>query len=114
MRHKLNQIAAISPPKTFAIRKGGLVVRLGVTFPLIGIIELPATLTRIGMQKAVSDSPQTSAEGIRFQRTFGSKDALLRSCYDRSGIATDIFGVPFLMGNPVLPGEAQKIYYRVT
>src|SRR6185295_17203160 len=52
MRHKLNQIAAISPPKTFTMRKGGLVVGLGVTIVLVGLIELPATLTRIGMQRA--------------------------------------------------------------
>jgi len=114
MRHKLNQIAAIAPPKTFTIKKRGLVVGLGVTLVLVGIIELPATLTRIGMQKAASDSPQTRAEGIRFLRTFGNKDALLRSCYKQSGLATDLFGYAFLLGKPVTPAEAQKIYYRVT
>ena len=114
MRHKLNQIAAIAPPKTFTIKKRGLVVGLGVTLVLVGIIELPATLTRIGLQKAASDSPQTRAEGIRFLRRFGNKDALLRSCYKQSGIATDLFGYAFLLGKPVTPTEAQKIYYRVT
>jgi hypothetical protein len=114
MRHKLNRIAAISPPKTFAIKKRGLVVGLGAALALLGIIELPATITRIGLQKAVSDSPQTRAEGIRFLRKYGNKDALLRSCYNQSGMATDFIGFAFLMGNPVMPGEAQKIYYRVT
>jgi len=114
MRYKLNRIAAPSPPKTFALTKRGLVVGLGVTLAVLGIVELPATLTRIGLQKAVSGSPQTRAEGIRFLRKYGNKDALLRSCYDRSGIATDLFGFAFLMGNPVMPSEAQKIYYRVT
>ena len=114
MRHKLNKIAAISPPRTFTIKKRGLVAGLGLTFALVGIIELPATLTRIGLQKAVSDSPETRAEGISFLRRFGNKDALLRSCYDQSGIATDVFGSFSLLGNPVKPSDAQKIYYRVT
>lgn len=114
MRHKLNQIAATSPPKPFAIKNRGLLVGLGATLAVFGVIELPATLTRIGLQKAGSDSPQTRAEGIRFLRKYGNKDALLRSCYSQSGIATDLIGFAFLMGNPVPAGEAQKIYYRVT
>jgi len=114
MRYKLNRIAATSPPKPFAIKKRGLVVGLGTSLALLGVIELPSTLTRIGLQKAVSDSPQTRAEGIRFLRQYGNKDALLRSCYNQSGIATDLIGFAFLMGNPVTPSQAQKIYYRVT
>ncbi len=114
MRHKLNQIAATSPTKTFTVKKRGLLVGLGVTLAVLGVIELPATLTRIGLQKAISDSPQTRAEGIRFLRTYGSKDALLRSCFNRSGIATDLLGFAMFMGNTVDPTEAQKIYYRVT
>lgn len=114
MRHRMNQIAATSPPKTFTVKKRGLLVGLGVTLVVLGVIELPATLTRIGLQKAVSDSPQTRAEGIRFLRTYGSKDALLRSCYSQSGIATDLFGYAWLMGTPINPNEARHIYYRVT
>jgi hypothetical protein len=114
MRHKLNQIAATAPPKAFTVKKLGLLVGLGATLAVLGVIELPATLTRIGLQKAVSDSPQTRAEGLRFLRAYGDKDALLRSCYDRSGVATDLIGYAFLMGSPVTPAEAQKIYYRVT
>lgn len=114
MRYKLSKIAATSPLRTFMIKGRGLAVGLGLTLGVLALIELPATLTRIGLQKAMSDSPQTQAEGIRFLRTFGSKDALLRSCYNQSGIATDLIGYAFSMGNPVTPTEAQKIYYRVT
>src|SRR6185369_16443410 len=97
MRSKLNRIAAISPHKTFSIKNRGLVLGLGATLMLIGVIELPATITRIGIQKAVSDSPQTRAEGIRFLRNYGSKDALLRSCYNQTGIATDLIGYAFTL-----------------
>lgn len=114
MRYRLNQIAAISPPKSFAVRKRGLALGLGLTLGMLALIELPATLTRIGLQKAVSASPQTRAEGIRFLRKYGSKDALLRSCYDQSGRATDLIGYAFLIKNPVSADEAQKIYYLVT
>lgn len=114
MRYKMSQIAATSPPKSFTVKKRGLIVGLGATLLVLGIIELPATLTRIGLQKAVSDSPQTRAEGIRFLRKYGNKDALLRSCYNRSGVATDLLGFAWLMGDTINPIEAQKIYYRVT
>ena len=114
MRHKLNRIAATSPPKSFTVKKRGLAVALFLTLGILALIELPATLTRIGLQKAVSDSPQTRAEGIRFLRTYGSKDALLRSCYDQTGTATDLIGYALWIRNPITPDEAQKIYYRVT
>lgn len=114
MRYKLSKIAATAPNKTFTVKKRGLAVGLGLTLGMLALIELPATLTRIGLQKAVSASPETRAEGIRFLRTYGSKDALLRSCYSRSGLATDLIGFAFWAGNPVKPVEAQKIYYRVT
>ena len=114
MRSRLNRIAAISPHKTFSIKIRGLVLGLGATLMLIGVIELPATITRIGIQKAVSDSPQTRAEGIRFLRNYGSKDALLRSSYNQTGIATDLIGYAFTLADPATPDQAQKIYYRVT
>lgn len=114
MRLNLNRIAATSASKPFSIKKRGLLVGLGVTLVVLGVIQLPATLTRIGLRKAVSASPQVRAEGIRFLRTYGNKDALLRSCYNNSGIATDLIGFAYLMGNPVEPTAAQQIYYRVT
>lgn len=114
MRQKLSKIAATSASKPFGIKKRGLLVGLGVTLVVLGVIELPSTLTRIGLRKAVSSSPEVRAEGIRFLRTYGNKDALLRSCYNNSGIATDLIGFAYLMGNPVEPNDAQQIYYRVT
>src|SRR5262249_18491742 len=102
------------PPKSFTVKKRGLALGLGLTLGMLALIELPATLTRIGLQKATSASPQARAEGLRFLRTYGSKDALLRSCYNQTGRATDLIGFASLMGNPIDPKEAQKIYYRVT
>lgn len=114
MRYRLTQIASTGANKTFSVRVAGLLVGIGVTTTAIGLIELPATLTRIGLQKAASLSPQTRAEGIRFLRRFGSKDALLRSCYNQTGSATDLLGYAFSIENPITPEEARKVYYRVT
>ena len=113
MRLNLNKIAATSGSKPFSIKKRGLLTGLAMIFLVLGLIELPAALTKIGLQKAVSDIPEVRAEGIRFLRTYGSKNALLRSCYDQTGMATDLVGFAFL-GKPVTPTAAQQIYYLVT
>ncbi len=78
------------------------------------MIELPATVTTYGLYLATSVSPQSRADGIRFLRKYGSKDTLLRSCFNRTGAATDLIGSAFSIKNPVTPEEAQKVYYRVT
>ena len=114
MRIQLTRVAAAAPQKSFAVKKRGLVTGLVLTMAVIGLVELPATLTTIGLQLAASASPKTQREGIRFLREFGSHDALLRSCYSQSGWATDLVGSAFSIKNPVTTAEAQKIYYRVT
>lgn len=114
MRYRLKQISATAPNPGFSVKTRGLIAGLGVTLAVLGVIELPSTLTRIGLQKAASSSPQTRAEGIRFLRTFASKDELLRSCYSQTGSATDLIGFAFSIQNPITPTEARKIYYRVT
>jgi hypothetical protein len=114
MRTQLRRVAATARQKSFAVKTRGLLAGLALTAAVIGVVELPATLTTIGLQIATSPSPQMQKEGIRFLREYGSKDALLRSCYSQSGWATDLIGSAFSIKNPVTIMEAQKIYYRVT
>ena len=114
MRHHLKQLSRKSTQKTFIMRKLGVLSALLIIAALIGAIELSATVTRYGMKLASYHSPPVRAEGIRFLRQFGSRDYLLRACYDRSGLASDIFGYFFTVKDPVTPAEAQQIYYRVT
>jgi hypothetical protein len=114
MRRRLNQIAATAPEKPFGLKLSGLLTGLALTAVVLGLIELPATLTRYGLQMAASSSPQTTSDGIRFLRNYGSREYLLRSCYQQSGRATDLLGEVFSIRSPVSPAEAQKIYYRVT
>jgi Vault protein inter-alpha-trypsin domain len=113
IRRRLKLIAA-APQKSFAIKRSALVAGLIVSIAVIASIELPATLTRIGLQKAVAASPEVRSEGIRFLRKYGDKESLLRSCYNRTGWATDLIGYTLSIRNPVTPEDAQKIYYRVT
>ena len=113
MRQQLRQIAATKPTKNFALRSSGLLTALGITFGAIGLIELPATLTRYGLQMAASPSAQTRTRGIRFLRAYGSKDHLLRNCYNQGGTTGILSGL--LSGqDPVDINEARRIYYRVT
>ncbi|HKN85053.1 MAG TPA: VIT domain-containing protein, partial [Pyrinomonadaceae bacterium] len=114
MRRHLKQIASNSAPKPFWVRKVGLLAGLSLTFTLIGLVELPSSLTRYGLRLAVSESPEIQAKGIRFLRSYGSKDYLLRRCYYQSGLGTDLISYLFDMQDSITPSEAQKIYYRVT
>lgn len=114
MRSQLKRVAATAPQKSFTVKTRGLLAGLALTAAVIGIVELPATLTTIGLQMATSASPQMRTDGIRFLREFGNKDALLRSCYSNTGWATDLIGSAFSIKNPVTTTDAQKIYYRVT
>lgn len=114
MRNHLKRTVSRAPQKTFTMKASGLFLGLGICALLIALIELPSSLTRYGLRLAASPSPATRTEGIRFLRSFGSKEYLLRSCYERTGWATDIAGFLFSLDSPVTPSEARTIYYRVT
>ena len=114
MRYQLRRVAATTSRRTFALRPIGLLAGLALTTTVVGIVELPSTLTTIGLQMATAATPEKRDEGIRFLRKYGSKDALLRSCYSRTGWATNLIGSAFSIHNPVTPDEAQRIYYRMT
>jgi hypothetical protein len=114
MRRHVKRLASTDPQHSFAVRTSGLLAGLALTAGVVGIIEIPATLTRYGLHLASSSSPHTRNDGIRFLREYGSKDALLRSCYFRTGWATDLIGSAFSLKSPVTTEEARQIYYRVT
>jgi hypothetical protein len=114
MRQRLTQIAAAAPQQNFALRIPGLLIALGLTFAFIGLIELPAALTRYGLQMAASSSPETRTNGIRFLRNYGNKEQMLLSCYSRNRSMSNVLGHLFSLQNPVDIDEARKIYYRVT
>lgn len=114
MRVQLKHVSSATAQKTFALKNAGLFAGFGISALLIGAIELPGALTRYGLGMAGSADPVTMSKGIQFLRTFGSRDHLLRACYSRTGLATELFGFFWVFEDPVSPGDAQKIFYRVT
>ena len=114
MRKQLRRIAATAPNKSFPLTTKGFLTSLGVGIAIIGVVELPAILTRHGLQMAGSASPQTRSEGIRFLRSYGNRDYLLQRCYDYRGHSLFVLGDWLSPDNPVKADEARDIYYRVT
>ena len=114
MRKQLRNLAAGTPDKSFPIKTKGLFAILALMFAFIGFIELPAMLTRYGLQMASSTSAQTRTDGIRFLREYGNRDYMLRSCYDQRNRTFDLVGFLLARGNGLRVPEAREIYYRVT
>ena len=78
------------------------------------VTEIPATVTRIGMQMASSPVSETNNRGVKMLRSFGTKNLMLRSCYQQQNAMSDLVSTVVAMGDPVSTGEAKTIYYRVT
>jgi|SRR5215216_621996 len=114
MRQRLRQVAAATSQQSFALRIPGLLLALGLTAGVIGLMEIPAALTRYGIHMAASPSPVARTRGIRFLRNYSSKDQMLLSCYSQDGGTTNVTGHLFSTQDPVSIDEARKIYYRVT
>jgi hypothetical protein len=114
MRKQLRRLAAAAPKKRFSITTKGFLTSLSVGIAVIGVAELPAILTRHGLQMAASDSPQRRTEGIRFLRKYGNTDYLLQRCYDYRGRSLYVLGDWLSPDDPVKADQARDIYYRVT
>lgn len=84
-------------------------------------IEAPSTLTRIYLSKALGpdfSSPQMTQrynqDAVNWLRSFGSREVMLRACYERSGRATDILGSIYEDAHPISVDNAREIFYLVT
>lgn len=108
------QLRRVVTEQSFPLKTSGLLTGLAITVVAITMIELPVSLTRVGLQMATSESAEQRAKGLRWLRTIGDKNYLLRACYGRTGRATDLFGYLFSLRDPVTPDEAREIYYRLT
>ncbi|HVG35032.1 MAG TPA: VIT domain-containing protein [Pyrinomonadaceae bacterium] len=110
LRRQLRRIA--SP--VFAVKMSGLAAGLAFALTLVALVELPITLTRVGLKMAASASPEQRMRGLQWLRAVGNRDYLLRACYERTGEATDLIGYLFSLEDPVTTEEARQIYYRLT
>lgn len=107
------QLRRIAPP-VFAVKTAGLAAGLAFALTVVALVELPITLTRVGLKMAASASPEQRLRGLRWLRAVGNSDYLLRACYERTGEATDLIGYLFSLDDPVTTEEARQIYYRLT
>jgi len=78
------------------------------------LVNLPFTLTRIGLHMATAADPEHQQSGISWLRATGDESFLRQLCYSRSGLSTDLLGTLLSLGDPVTTEEARSIYYRVT
>lgn len=89
---------------------GGLVLALAALIA----VDLPFTLTRAGLQMAASDSAPWQLRGIRWLRVLGDEKLMLRLCYARSGMSTDLLGMLFNLNEPISMEQARTVFYQVT
>ena len=106
------QLRAVVTERSFALKPRGLLTGFALTFVVLSLIELPVSLTRVGLQMATSESPERRAKGLRWLRTFGDNEFLLRACYGRTGRAMDPISFLFSLQNPATAEDAREIYYR--
>jgi hypothetical protein len=107
-RHRLSRLAGPSLPSLW---RGA-----ALGFTAIAFVQLPASLTQIGLQMATSDSQGERARGLRWLRKFGDEETLLRACYGRTRWAENLDLITWLFshGRAVSDTDARDIYYRVT
>ncbi|MFH1116780.1 MAG: VIT domain-containing protein [Pseudomonadota bacterium] len=88
----------------------------GAAMGLLALIALniPITVTRIGMQMAVSEDADTRSTGLKVLRIAGNNELMLRSCYQRLGKTMDLVSLLVSAGNPLSPSNAREVYYRAT
>ena len=108
------QLRRIVPERSFTLKPRGLLTACVLTFVAMTLIQLPVSLTRIGLQMATSDSAERRAKGLRWLRIIGNQNYLLGECYGRTGEATDMVGFLFSLPDPVTADEAREVYYRLT
>jgi hypothetical protein len=71
MRRDLRRMSGSEKP--FALRWKGLAAGFLLVFLAIGLAEMTFALTKIGIEKASSDSPEKQSEGLNFIRRYGMK-----------------------------------------
>jgi hypothetical protein len=87
----------------------GLWPGMGLGVAALVVFTLPMILTEVGLSMASSDSPAESTRGVRWLRTWGQDEMLLRACYGRSGRSGELYQ----WGKKIAPDAARTIYYRV-
>ncbi len=81
---------------------------------LLLLLEIPAAVTFVGASMAASGSQETAMNGVSLLRRAGSREQLLRMCYQRGGGIRDTAGMLYALAEPPSPEQVRGTYYRVT
>ncbi len=88
----------------------GFLCALGVLL----VLELPSLMTRVGLRWADSEEVSTSARGIKWLRSLGNEEIMLKTCYERPRRVFDVSSWFNTSRDTVTQEDARRIYYRVT
>jgi hypothetical protein len=78
------------------------------------VLEMPNLMTRVGLRWADSEEVSTSAHGIKWLRSVGSEEIILKACYERPRRVFDVSSWFTTSRDTVTQEDARSIYYRVT
>lgn len=92
----------------------GLWWGLAASGAVLAVVALPIPATRYFAEMAVSDSPATSASGVKWLRAIGSRKTILADCYGLESWRADFPLDLGLNGRPVSAEQAREVYFRVT
>ncbi len=87
---------------------------LGLALAVFVVIDMPATITRVGMHMAAYEAADTRLRGIQWLRVVGNEDVMLRLCYQKRGLAAGLIGSVLEYSHPIDPESARAIFYQVT
>ncbi len=93
-----------------AIQLPALLPGAGLAWFVLFVLALPSIVAEIGLRQASSADAASRITGVRWLRTLGSEDTLLRACYGRPKRVENLYS----FGEPVGPEAARTIYYLVT
>jgi hypothetical protein len=81
---------------------------------LLMAVSLPGFVTKLGLRLAASPNPETSITGIKWLRTMGRDDIMLRACYQIPSGPVDLASWAIFADGDITTEKARKVYFRVT
>ncbi len=84
------------------------------SFLFMIVLEIPTVITTVGSQMVLSPSDEKQKQGLWLLRNFGDEDQLLRYCYQRRQLGTNLLQFVIQAGDSIDVEESRKVYYRVT
>lgn len=105
-RRAIKRLTGAAPPH--------LLPGMALALAAVILLDMPATINRIGLHMATAEAPATQLAGVRWLRTVGSERIMLRHCYPQSGTAGGMIGALLDLHSHVDTEQARSVFYRVT